>query len=144
MSHRALGDQFEVRGFHGGRLERKDAGDLFVGDRETADFFADGGPVHEVTYKASNPLVVEHGHQIRALIDATASEASRRGSSWHPHHTSAISDHLRAQGHDALVITPHAMRDDQPHEDWEAAHGSYGEPQSVILHPQRATIRPAP
>jgi hypothetical protein len=46
---------------------------------------------------------------------------------------------VRAQGYDALVIHPEAFdTDDQ--DAWEWLAGTYGDPQSAILDPSRATF----
>lgn len=130
-----------LRGFHGGRMNRSELRSLYIADREVAEAYAGGPGLHEVEYESKNPLVLHDGSQVRDLVQSTAAEAEVRGPQWHPHHTSAIEDHVRQRGHDALVIHPDAFREDQPHEDWEAVAGTFGEPQTVILDPSRAKVR---
>lgn len=46
---------------------------------------------------------------------------------------------VRAQGYDAMVLHPEAFETENQ-DDWELMAGTYGDPQSVILDPSRATF----
>lgn len=129
-----------IRGWHGetrGEVVGAFRSDVYVAlDLDLAESYAEGRPVLEVEYDARNPYVVADGADLdRLLTDSAALDAEN----WHPAGTGRVARLLRERGYDALVIRQETF-DAADQAGWEVLAGTYGEPQAVLLDPERARV----
>lgn len=138
---------YRITGFHG-RSDTRRPGDLdmvFVSpDREGAEMYSDGGGLYDVEFDAANPLHIRDGAEFGRMWGASGAgqaDGPFHGAPGQPSASRTFMEWVRAQGYDAMIIHPEAFEtDDQAA--WEAIAGTYGDPQSVILDPSRATFTP--
>lgn len=130
-----------LRGWHGrtDALSPNDVHDLYLspGREHAEDYAYPDGVLYEVTYEAANPLHLRTAKEFRAVWEESG--ADRAEGRFHPQVTSVFTAHLRALGHDAVVVHPSVFDDpDADHADWEVAAGTLGDPQTIVLHPTAA------
>lgn len=128
-----------IKGWHGGELRPEPPSELYLAHhRDLARTYAAGkGKTYKVTYETEHPLEIHSGHEIHQLIQ----DAGGFGENWHPDTTHRIANVARERGHDAIIIHPAAFKDEDQ-EAWEHAAGTYGDPQTVALHPHKAIFEP--
>ena len=112
-------------------------------DEDLAEIHAgEGGIIHRFYADLANPLVLNTGRAIAELLRAV--DPNNEATCFYGEGDSTqgrINAFAMNLGHDSIVVLPSAFGDDQAHEDWEAAAGSFGEPQVVVFSP--AQLRPA-
>lgn len=109
---------------------------LFVAfDANLADAYAEDRVVHRVRYESTNPLDITDPAQFKVMW--TESGAAITEGAFHPVVTGTVNRWARARGYDAIRLLPVLFDSD---EGWEMAGGTYGEPQAILLYPNRATF----
>ena len=126
--------------------------ELYMADEALATSYAQGGTEEEdgrvidVEYNAQKVLVIDTGAKMRDLWVKTGIEKATEGLPFHPDTNGVVANWARAMGYDAIEITPGGTGEDrdQDEDDAELGYkygaGTYGEPQTILLSPERATI----
>jgi len=132
----------QLNGYHG--LTMGDAitgawhsGEMYVAyDRSLASDVAINGVVYAVTYEARHLLVLDTASRfLDVWMDCGASEEPESFDD----QKSLLFAYARARGYDAVCIPASAFEGEDGYE-WVA--GTFGEPQMLLLEPERAVLTP--
>jgi len=127
-----------VTGFHGltkGPIVKELIGTpLFLTfERELAESYSDDGSVLVVTCPVTRPLVLDTPNAFDHAWKASG--ANEAPLPFHPNATHRLATWARDSGHDVVSIPPSAF---QGTEGWNLVQGRVGEPQLIVLYPERA------